>query len=342
MAGWNSTHGDIKKYIASEDELWALANYVFSESCKKTSTYKFGFLKSILDSLFSGELTNRGYELTFQTLFSRFAENYWNLVTKYHLKQMRYNGSGELSGLEIVFNNAIAKTNAIEGLEFSSISDNDRNAIIAETINSCKRNVVGALYGDFDGLFYGFDLKEKVIWINPVSYEFLLKYKFELDKLNYYAWAKYLEKINSDGVLVKVLDKLDDATPKRNNLYVYREILRKEFEQDKCFYCGKSLSEKADVDHILPWKLVREDRIWNFVLSCKSCNSKKSDKIPSRGLMIGVLDRNERIATKTNEFVIDQMKGYSAEKMMRLWSYAKIGGYKEYSVTNSLLHNNRN
>lgn len=35
MAGWNSTHGDIKKYIASEDELWALANYVFSESCKK-------------------------------------------------------------------------------------------------------------------------------------------------------------------------------------------------------------------------------------------------------------------------------------------------------------------
>lgn len=181
-----------------------------------------------------------------------------------------------------------------------------------------------------------------MIWINPVSYEFLLKYKFELDKLNYYAWAKYLEKINSDGVLVKVLDKLDDATPKRNNLYVYREILRKEFEQDKCFYCGKSLSEKADVDHILPWKLVREDRIWNFVLSCKSCNSKKSDKIPSRGLMIGVLDRNERIATKTNEFVIDQMKGYSAEKMMRLWSYAKIGGYKEYSVTNSLLHNNRN
>lgn len=111
--------------------------------------------------------------------------------------------------------------------------------------------------------------------------EFLLKYKFELDKLNYYAWAKYLEKINSDGVLVKVLDKLDDATPKRNNLYVYREILRKEFEQDKCFYCGKFLSEKADVDHILPWKLVREDRIWNFVLSCKSCNSKKSDKIPS-------------------------------------------------------------
>ena len=35
--------------------MWSLFNYFFSPSCKKTSTYKFGFLKSILDSLFSGK-----------------------------------------------------------------------------------------------------------------------------------------------------------------------------------------------------------------------------------------------------------------------------------------------
>ena len=334
MADWNSTHGDIKKYIASEDELWSLTNYFFSDSCKKTSTYKFGFFKSIMDSTFSGELTGRGYELSFHTLFSRFAENYWNLVTKYHLRQMRFNGSGELSGLEIVFNAATSISVAIENLEFSSLSEADRSKIIAETINKCKKNVVGAMYGNFEGLLYGFDLHEKIIWLNPVAYEFILKHKFELDKLNYYAWAKFLEKINLDNpsALVKVLDKLDDATPKRNDLSVYREILRKEFEQDKCFYCGKSISEKADVDHIIPWKLVREDRIWNFVLSCKSCNSRKSDRIPEKAFMIKVLDRNEKIATDNNELIISEMKGYSAEAMMCLWNYAKIGGYKEYYV----------
>ncbi len=332
MADWNSTHGEIKKYIASEDELWSLANYFFSDSCKKTSTYKFGFLKSIMDSTFSGELTNRGYELTFQTLFSRFAENYWNLVTKYHLKQMRFNGSGELSGLEIVFNAATSMSSTIGNLEFTSLSESDRSRIISEIINKCKKNVVGALYGNFEGLFYGFDLSEKKIWLNPVAYEFILKHKFELDKLNYYAWAKYLEKINADNVLVKVLDKLDDATPRRNDLSVYREILRKEFEQDKCFYCGKSISEKADVDHVIPWKLVREDRIWNFVLSCKNCNSKKNDRVPEKALMIKVLERNEKIIKDSNELVIEEMKGYSAESMMRLWNYAKIGGYKEYSI----------
>ena len=335
MADWNSTHGDIKKYIASEDELWSLANYFFSDSCKKTSTYKFGFFKSIMDSTFSGEFTNRGYELTFQTLFSRFAENYWNLVTKYHLKQMRFNGSGEFSGLELVFNSATSMSSTIGNLEFISLSEADRSRIISEIINKCKKNVVGALYGNFEGLFYGFDLKEKKIWLNPVAYEFVLKHKFELDKLNYYAWAKYLEKINTDNVLVRVLDKLDEATPRRNDLSVYREILRKEFEQDKCFYCGKSISEKADVDHVIPWKLVREDRIWNFVLSCKKCNSKKNDRVPEKGLMIKVLDRNEKIIKDSHALVIEEMKGYSAESMMRLWNYAKIGGYREYTVASS-------
>lgn len=330
MADWNSTHGEIKKYIASEDELWSLANFFFSDSCKKTSTYKFGFLKSIMDSLFSGELSNRGYELSFSTLFSRFAENYWNLVTKYHLKQMRYNGSGEHSGLENVYCAAVAKSKTIGDLEFTSLCDEDRKRIIAEVIRQCKKNVVGALYGNFEGVLYGFDLKEMKIWVNPVAYEFLLKHKFELDKLNYYAWAKYLEKINTDNVLIKVLDKLDDATPKRNNLSVYREILRKEFEQDRCFYCGKAVSEKAEVDHIIPWKLVREDRIWNFVLACKNCNAKKNDKIPEKGIMIRILDRNERIPIKSNSIIAGEMKGYSAESMMRLWNYAKIGGYKEF------------
>ncbi len=70
MAEWNSPCGEIKKYIASEDELWSLTNYFFSDACKKTSTYKFGFLKAIMDSLFSGELTSRGYELSFRAVIS--------------------------------------------------------------------------------------------------------------------------------------------------------------------------------------------------------------------------------------------------------------------------------
>lgn len=77
-----------------------------------------------------------------------------------------------------------------------------------------------------------FDEKNRVFIIYQISEiqdAFMLKYKCEIENLNYYAWAKFLEKINSDNVLVRVIDKLELATPKRNNLTVYREILRKEF-----------------------------------------------------------------------------------------------------------------
>ena len=41
MSGWNSIHGDIKKYIASEEELWALANYVNCfPSSRQSKKYK--------------------------------------------------------------------------------------------------------------------------------------------------------------------------------------------------------------------------------------------------------------------------------------------------------------
>ena len=88
-AGWDLVHGDIKKYYVSEDELWAAFSYVFSDACAKRSTYKFGLIKSILDNLLSVVSTNRGVEITYEELFSKFAESYWNLVTKYNLKQIR-------------------------------------------------------------------------------------------------------------------------------------------------------------------------------------------------------------------------------------------------------------
>ena len=119
------------------------------------------------------------------------------------------------------------------------------------------------------------------------------------------------------------------AFPATGNLYKY--ILQRD-RTNTCFYCGKKLSDSIAVDHLVPWKLVREDRIWNFVLACKSCNSKKNDRIPEKQKMIVVLERNERIARFKQPQIEKEFNGYSAEMFMRLWQYAKIGGYKEYQI----------
>ena len=62
--------------------------------------------------------------------------------------------------------------------------------------------------------------KEEWIQINPVMYEFVCKHKVIIEKLNYYEWARFLERVNEETVAVKLLNKIDEST-KRNNLAIY-------------------------------------------------------------------------------------------------------------------------
>ena len=95
MPGWNLKAGILAEEKVSEDEYWSLFNFVFSDACRKTNTYKFGLIKSICDQVYDFLEQGTGYFLSYRKLFSKFAENYWNLVNKYHLKQMSDNGKSE-------------------------------------------------------------------------------------------------------------------------------------------------------------------------------------------------------------------------------------------------------
>ena len=82
MAGWNLKAGAITEYVVSEDRIWSLFNFVFSDACKKRNTYKFGLIKSLLDIAFSGEMTEQGvmiipglFEPPVRTLRATIPEN---------------------------------------------------------------------------------------------------------------------------------------------------------------------------------------------------------------------------------------------------------------------------
>ena len=330
MAGWDLKKGTITEYNLTEDHIWSLFNFVFSDSSRKRNTYKFGLIKSLLDSVFSGEKTSQGVYYTYEQLFARFTENYWNLVVKYDLRQMRKDGKSELSKIEVILKSVVLEKPVLELLEFEAIDTTIKKSIIKKVTAECKRCVIGALYDDFDGTIYSFNLKEQGLTVNYVIYEFMLKHKSEIEKLNYYSWAKFLEKVNDDNVLVRVIDKLELATPRREDLSVYREILRREFEEDTCFYCGKKLRNKIHVDHFIPWSFVKDDKIWNFVLSCPTCNTRKNNKVPSKDFLVRIEDRNRKIQLLDNTVIETEFTGYTDDLMNRMWSYAKLSGLKEY------------
>ena len=130
MAGWSLKRGDITEYNISEDRIWSLFNFVFSDASRKRNTYKLGLIKLLLDNIFNGRNQENGVYFAYEQLFSQFAENYWNLVVKYDLRQMRKDGKSELSKVELIFKQLLLENNTLSLLQFESIDEQKNQKLL--------------------------------------------------------------------------------------------------------------------------------------------------------------------------------------------------------------------
>lgn len=330
-AGWKIREGIFRPEKISDDEIWQKMNFFYSDSSRKRNSYKYGLMKAILDNVFTMSFLGTGFYVSYDALFEMFTHNYWNLVIKYQLKQMRKDGRSEVSMIEKILLAYKQDTLGDSDIPFDAIYDADRKKIVAMVKSECKKYVLGAMYEDFDGYIYSFDLNGNGIYINPAFYEFFIKYKSEIEKINYYEWARFLESVNDDDALVRVIDKLELATPKREDLSLYRYVLEVEFEQHNCFYCGKKLMRDIHVDHFIPWSFVKTDVMWNFVLSCSTCNLRKNNKVPSVEALMKLKLRNCSLQEKVvNPIVIEHFSNYTENKLDRMWQYARMSGLRDF------------
>lgn len=244
---------------------------------------------------------------------------------------MAYNGKSEYSKIESIIKTACLKYGIPNETPFSSVKQEEQKHIVQEIAAECKRYVIGALYNDFEGKLYSFSLRGDGLFLSNGAYEFISKYKMEIEKLNYFSWAKYLERINDDSVSIKLLEKLEISTPRRSDLSVYRELLYKEFQENRCFYCGKELKREVHVDHFIPWCFVKTDNLWNFVLACPKCNIQKKDHLMGCSYIHKINKRNSFLADKSTEFktVENEFKGYYDGLIDQMWNYARMSGLKE-------------
>lgn len=321
MAGFDLKEGKYVNSLATDDDLWAALSNVFTTHSKNDSSYKYGFLKSIIDNLYNAD---ENLMLSFDQLFLKFAEIYWNLILKYGIRQKGSTNDNRQTYLEQILYEMAKKYNISEGVPFESLPDNITTEVLHKIKMRCKKYVVGALFEDTKKLFYSFSKKDEWIQINPLMYEFICKHKLIIEKLNYYEWAKFLEKVNDESVTLHLLDKLD-LSAKRNNLLAYRKILFEEFEERNCFYCGRKLLKgKVEVDHVIPWSFIKDDNLWNLVLACHECNRQKSDKLPDISYMNALVERNNDIIIEMDE---KEMKNYRNEKLKYIYYWAKLNGY---------------
>lgn len=322
-AGYNLIEGTYEDREVSDDELWSVFSSLFSTKSHNNTSYKFGFLKAILDNLYN---VDEDLGLTFDQLFSKFAEIYWNLILDYRLKQ-RADGR---SKIEIILKSKQEEYSLIKVVPFDSLSP-ERQSIISELVKKeCKRYVIGALFEDTKRLFYSFSKADEWLRINPRMYDFICKHKLIIDKLNYYEWARFLEKENqanrgeNDNPTDHILSKIDESSG-RKDLSSYRDILYNTIESHQCFYCGKRLElTEVEMDHFVPWSFIKEDNLWNLVPACPKCNKSKRDKLPKERYLDLLIGRNNRLLEC---HCSDDLANYRHRVLRYVYEFAKINGY---------------
>ena len=324
MAGFDLKEGRYEERIMSDDEMWLALSCVFSSKSRNDTSYKYGFLKALLDNLYN---VDENLKLTFDQVFSKFGEIYWNLILKHGLKQKASTNDERQSYLEQVLYSAAKKYNIVEAIAYESLTADMMIDISHQVKMKCKKYVVGALFEDTRRIFYSFSKKEEYIQFNPGMYEFVCKHKVVIEKLNYYEWARFLERVNEEKNTVRLLDKIDESA-KRNNLSYYRNLLFNEFEVHNCFYCGKPLRpDRIDVDHFIPWSYVANDELWNLIPMDENLNSSKNNKLPDWDAYYKKFCDNQYILNETiqtNEKAREKFEKCKQHNLNSIWPLEEL------------------
>lgn len=203
MAGWNLKEGDCLNLNATEHELWDAINCFYKEG-HKTTTYKFCFFKSLLDLVDDGA----GETLSFNAVFSRFTQIYWELITKYGLNQAHATSQYATSKVETLIDEFIATKGLTYDTSFQSVRSDWKQCLTSAVEKQCSSYVIGAFYTSTDCLFYGFSKKDHCIQMSAAAVVFCKTYFTVLEEINYYHWAKMLEKINGDSTPKALVTKM--------------------------------------------------------------------------------------------------------------------------------------
>ena len=215
FAGAAAKDGEYIKGVFSDADILDALDVVFSSKSKKDTSYKFVFLKSIIDLLDKLDNNNR---LTFDQLFQRFTEIYWPIIVDYNLRQ-KIGGEDSQSYIEQILIEAVNTYGIATCSNFTDLTKNQQRDIVKAVKQKCKMNVVGALYGDTKAVIYAFSRKDEWIEINPAVYDCLVRNAKQIQAKNYEAWAEFMEKTNF----------VDDYKNGAQSGNVYLQILRKTF-----------------------------------------------------------------------------------------------------------------
>jgi hypothetical protein len=230
-----------------------------------------------------------------------FLEYYWPLEVKYHIRQ---GIDPDKDPIVMKLIRRLVYTDVVtQGETLAAFKDRmpDRHsALVVEIERAAFDDVIPRFHtvhsAPITPVIFKFTGKPgragDTIELTTDSRRFLIDYRKLVDYVAVSGWVRFTEQFTSAP---RLHDKIDGTKLPRVAVSRWRKSLIT-MQNGRCFYDDSHDMVSPEVDHVLPWSFVMEDRTWNLVLACRACNNEKRDRLTSTAALEALCARNEAIA----------------------------------------------
>jgi hypothetical protein len=270
------------------------ALYQIVAAGQKTNSYKFAVWRAL------AHLAPTTPVISKLQLSALFVEYYWPLQVKYHIRQGIDPGKDPIVMRrirELMAGGEIAQSESLT--EFQKRNGTEYERLVAKVAAEAFDDVVPRFHvvrgASIEPKIFTFTGKigatGSTIELTTGGRQFLIDYSKLVEYVAISGWVRFTEDFTSAP---KLHDKIGGTNAQRRAASQWRKPLL-EIQNGKCFYDESHRMDAPEVDHVLPWSFVLEDKTWNLVLACRGCNNDKRDRLADVGSLERLCDRNEQI-----------------------------------------------
>ncbi len=281
--------------------------------CNYDNTYKMAMAKSLVEISFLYD-TNDTVSISMDLIAKYYLKYYWNQTIFFDLVQ-----GSNLKKTPVILQ--YTKTLISQYYDYIGASkpiryervERELQSYLKNELDDCLNKISKGLCKDvawrftfLDGVYnddvYRFDKGKKIILIEGYNLKILKDNYEDLFDLIDYRWGLVLETFNNSPRINKKIKIIDGQDIKRTNLNRFRKYLDLQNPDHVCFICGQNIDDsELSIDHVIPWSYLYSDDIWNLVYVHRSCNSSKSNVVPTENEIRRLNIRNKMLQTMMHE-----------------------------------------
>ncbi len=277
------------------------------DEMENENTYKLAWGRSIVELCFNTVCDDDEIIFTFNQIGQYFLKYYWNQTYFFRFYQGPAKSKPRIQQITeemIAYYKTQKETTLPVWFDYAKPFIENDNLKYEKFLNAIsttmKENVAWRFtkIGPVNLDLYELSLSARTIKLTKQQHQDIKEHSFILSQLLNYRWAQLLEKFNHSPRIALKVKGLSDEQLRRNSLSDFKKALLLQFPDGivRDFYTNDILDPKdISIDHVIPWSFMYSDDIWNLVITSKSNNAIKSNKIPTQENIEKLKLRNEEI-----------------------------------------------